>query len=72
MMIVQLAPAARLVLVNVIGSIRPATLLLGIVPVQVPRAPPMKLCAAVLERFVGQVVGDADVGERQRVRVGDA
>src|SRR5262249_28730393 len=52
-MIVQLAPAARLVLENVIGSTTPAALLVGMVPVHVPRAPPMKVCAAVLLVLVG-------------------
>ena len=39
---------------NVIGSTSPATLLVGMVPVQVPRPAPMKVCAAVLLRFVGR------------------
>ena len=36
------------------GSTLPATLLVGMVPVQVPRAPPTKVCAAVLVRFAGR------------------
>src|SRR5665811_2078002 len=50
---VQLAPAARLVLENVMGLMAPATLLVGMVPVHVPRAPPTKVCAAVLVRPSG-------------------
>src|SRR4051812_40446441 len=41
-------------LVKVIGSTRPATFELGMAAVHVPRAPPTKVCAAVLERFVGR------------------
>ncbi len=54
MRIVQLAPGARFVLEKVIGSTLPEALLVGIVPVHVPRPPPTKVCAALFCRLVGR------------------
>ncbi len=39
---------------KVMGSMTPATLALGTADAQVPRPAPMKLCAALFERFAGR------------------
>ena len=52
---VQLEFAGMLVEAKLMGSRLPAALALGIVPVQVPRPPPMKVCAALFSRFVGRL-----------------